>query len=190
MRIGFRHCLLSSCLFRCSAGWLRWDGKAVCQRGSLCLGGRRGSRTGGRATAPAPAPAPTPGFPHSLPTALPSVAARPVSPPPAAGAVLRQCHRDALGTTTPLLLQQFLSSYSAKAGNRAHCQKSALLAPQEPSQPCLHPCLLLPPSFSLWRLKIHPLKSTSQLRAANTTLSQSGFLSTTTACPCTFQIPE
>lgn len=55
MRIGFRHCLLSSCLFRCSAGWLRWDGKAVCQRGSLCLGGRRGSRTGGRATAPVPA---------------------------------------------------------------------------------------------------------------------------------------
>lgn len=35
MRIGFRHCLLSSCLFRCSAGCLRRDGKAVVSAGPL-----------------------------------------------------------------------------------------------------------------------------------------------------------
>lgn len=35
MRIGFRHCLLSSCLFRCSAGCLHRDGKAVVSAGPL-----------------------------------------------------------------------------------------------------------------------------------------------------------
>lgn len=70
MRIGFRHCLLSSCLFRCSAGWRRWDGKAVCGYGSLCLGGSRSSRSGRESRYPNAIPAPAPGFPRSLPVPL------------------------------------------------------------------------------------------------------------------------
>lgn len=86
MRIGFRHCLLSSCLFRCGAGSLR---------GAAEPGGSAGASAWVADTAPMHSPAPTQPCSHpALPLlpwgpALEPCTSLPMSPEPSPGV----CHR-------------------------------------------------------------------------------------------------
>lgn len=179
MRIGFRHCLLSSCLFRCGAGWLRRDGRAVCGRRSRCLGGRRSSRAGGDSPS-----LQRPGLPRSLPDAFLLFHQRHHRRCP------RRRHRaphhgsGAGMARAPPRPRRLLPACSAKAGNRARRRKTALLAPQETSPPRLRRPRQLPQPLHLWRLRMRRLESASPPGAASAASAQRSFLQTAMASSC------
>lgn len=107
MRIGFRHCLLSSCLFRCGAGWLRWDGKAVCGYGASAWVADAAPAPAGSAGVPTPAPLP-PGLPAQPPrgsSALPPAPSPPAAPRGCPGHCPHRRTQTPLALTIPLRSQ-------------------------------------------------------------------------------------